>query len=185
MLSETLLSVALIHLGLLFSVAGLTKSFSPRAFAQLLGQHGLIPKRLCLLTAWSMFTGEIFLGIWLVSGIEYRIATACASLLLAAFVLYRVGLKAFGPDDASCGCLGNSNLVGPEAAGVVLNLFVALTVTVIGASSNRYSMPASVLLAALLIVGLMALAARQRRPVADAPPHLKVRLGPSPQQERS
>jgi hypothetical protein len=168
MFRDAIISLALVHLGLFFSVAGLTKALSPRAFGLTLTQHGLVPKPLCHVTAWIVFIAELFLGVWLVSGIEYHIAAGFATVILGSFLLYRMALRAFGPDGAECGCLGNLNTAGPEGTGVVLNLLVALTVIVIGGNSDRYSMPVSLLLAGLMIVGLLTLVARQKRPVGEA-----------------
>jgi hypothetical protein len=52
-----------------------------------------------------------------------------------------------------------------DLTGVALNLVVALTITLLGTGSDRYSAPTSFVLPALLVVGLLALAARHAKAV--------------------
>jgi uncharacterized membrane protein YphA (DoxX/SURF4 family) len=161
MLTDILLTAALIHLSVLLSVAGLSKSLAPSAFSETLNSHGLIPRRRSQLVARSVITAELVLGVWLISGFAYRFAAAATAALLVMFLLYRAALRAFGPEGASCGCLGDSSAA--DTVGVMMNLVVALAVTVSASGSSRYAPELSVLLSAVWIGAALALAARSRR----------------------
>lgn len=166
-MANILLALCLVHLSVLMSVAGLSKSLAPSAFSDLLNDHGLIPRHRTLLVARGVIASEFVLGLWLISGIQYRIAAAATAGLLALFLLYRVALRVLGPKEASCGCLGNSSTA--DAVGVVLNLGIALTVFALGVGPNLYETTPSILLAIVWIVGILSLIARHRRvnPVAS------------------
>src|SRR5271169_4918905 len=102
------LTVGLLQVGILFAVAGLAKSLARTRFRAELAVHGLLPLWARRLTARYLPAAELLLGVWLVSGVRFRLAAASASVLLAAFVLYRIALRMAGPSDASCGCLGEA-----------------------------------------------------------------------------
>lgn len=121
----------------------------------------LSPQARSRLVATTIVASELVLGIWLISGIAYRAAALAAAVLLALFLVYRFGLRALGPNGASCGCLGDSRAA--DAMGVGLNLLVALAIATVGSSTNRYPLGVSFVLVGMWIVGLAVLATLNRR----------------------
>ena len=182
-LRDVVLGIALLHLAILFSMAGLAKYFWLPSFTQQLSNHGLLPDRVCRPTAWGVVIVEIFLGIWLVSGIQYGAAAACASFLLLTFLIYHFALRVFGNREAPCGCLGGplDSPTGTDRAviaGDVLNLVVAVALSVgaffvSGRGSNLYSSLVSALVIAAFVLALLTVGARQmtadrhQRPVGE------------------
>lgn len=166
-MTSILISIALIHLGVLLCVAGLSKGLAIRAFETQLGSHGLLPAGVCRPVAWCVVGIELLLGISLLSGAYYRVTAVLAGLLFAAFLTYHIALRVFGAHEEPCGCLGETDRsqrgMSAEVAGVTVNGLVAAAVAVVGTDVSRYSGSTTAAIASIGVLTLFALAVRKRR----------------------
>lgn len=153
-----LVSLALLHLALLFATAGISKALAPDGFAQLIRSHGVIPPSASKAVALATIGIEIGLGIWLIGGVQYRLATSVALVMLTAFFVYHLALKRTAPSDTDCGCMGTAGYKS-STAGLVMNIVVAGSLALTG-SGNHYDPRVAIFLASLAIV-VLALAFRR------------------------
>lgn len=93
---------------------GSAKLTGPRAFAETIASHALLPRDLAPQIAWGVIAMELAVGtgaLWLVLA-QGRLRAAAASLALAftAFAWYAGALVVFPPPaPASCGCAGSAS----------------------------------------------------------------------------
>jgi uncharacterized membrane protein YphA (DoxX/SURF4 family) len=132
-------TIVLLHLGLLFAVAGVSKALSITLFTHQIEAHDIIPAALRIPLVYFIVTFEIVLGIWLMTGLFYRLAAGLAVALLSSFLLYHALLRRVG-SGTECGCMGepsqrDSTIASP--AGILLNALAALTLAVLGSDQRH------------------------------------------------
>ena len=79
---------------------------------------------------------ELFLGLWLLSGVALRLSSLLTTLLLAGFIAVQVRSFSMG-QTISCGCFGPGERIGPWSL-LRDGLFIALAMIVfVGALRGR------------------------------------------------
>jgi uncharacterized membrane protein YphA (DoxX/SURF4 family) len=101
-------------------------------FAMQVDSYQLLPPQLVSPAAHFLPLFELFLGLWLLSGIWLRYASLVTTLLLGAFFAmmvrtYRMGLE------INCGCFGPGERLGPKTLLRDGSLFALALVVTIGA----------------------------------------------------
>jgi uncharacterized membrane protein YphA (DoxX/SURF4 family) len=99
-------------------------------FAMQVDSYQLLPPQLVSPTAHFLPMFELFLGLWLLSGVWLRYSSLVTTLLLGAFFAmmvrtYRMGLE------INCGCFGPGERLGPKTLlrdGSLLALALAVTI---------------------------------------------------------
>jgi uncharacterized membrane protein YphA (DoxX/SURF4 family) len=99
-------------------------------FAMQVDSYQLLPPQLVSPAAHFLPLFELFLGLWLLSGVWLRYSSLVTTLLLGAFFAmmvrtYRMGLE------INCGCFGPGERLGPKTLlrdGALLALAVAVTI---------------------------------------------------------
>jgi uncharacterized membrane protein YphA (DoxX/SURF4 family) len=99
-------------------------------FAMQVDSYQLLPPQLVSPAAHFLPLFELFLGLWLLSGIWLRYSSLVTTLLLGAFFAmmvrtYRMGLE------INCGCFGPGERLGPKTLlrdGSLLALALAVTI---------------------------------------------------------
>ena len=90
-------------LGLVFVATGLLKLIDISAFAEALGDFGIVADELVVPTAWLISLLELFAGFGLIAGIRGSLAVVTGMLVLFIGVLsYGIALGF----DIDCGCFG-------------------------------------------------------------------------------
>lgn len=173
MVVRILLVLALVHLGLLFAVAGLTKGLSASSFRSQLLDHHLLPTWSYSAVAWGLPGVEFSVGLMLLSGFEPRFSAAVATIMLCLFVAYRLALIRGGSsgDQPPCACFGNVQFTRElgsraELVGVGVNLAIAATATALAAGEFAYSpmvsvVSTSVAVASFVVVVLLRASVRK------------------------
>lgn len=99
-------------------------------FAMEIDSFQLLPARGVTLVANTLPPFELFLGIWLLSGIALRYSSLITTLLLAAFFGVLIHAYALG-QEISCGCFGPGERIGPQRLLIETGfLALALAVTI-------------------------------------------------------
>ena len=99
-------------------------------FAMQVDSYQLLPPQLVSPAAHFLPLFELFLGLWLLSGVWLRYSSLVTTLLLSAFFAmmvhtYRMGLE------INCGCFGPGERLGPKTLlrdGSLLALALAVTI---------------------------------------------------------
>jgi uncharacterized membrane protein YphA (DoxX/SURF4 family) len=99
-------------------------------FAMQVDSYQLLPPQLVSPAAHFLPIFELFLGLWLLSGVWLRYSSLVTTLLLGAFFAmmvrtYRMGLE------INCGCFGPGERLGPKTLlrdGSLLALALAVTI---------------------------------------------------------
>lgn len=98
-------------------------------FAMEVDSYQLLPARGVNFVAHTLPPFELFLGIWLLSGIALRYSALITALLLAAFFGILIHAYAMG-QEISCGCFGPGEQIGPKRLLIEGGFFaLALAVT--------------------------------------------------------
>src|ERR1700723_2559508 len=108
-------------------------------FAMQVDSYQLLPPQLVGFAAHFLPLFELFLGLWLLSGILFRYASLTTTLLLGAFFAmmvrtYRMGLE------INCGCFGPGERLGVGTLlrdGSLLALAIAITVGAFAISRRK------------------------------------------------
>ena len=121
-------------LSAIFSLAAVSKIRDREAFALVLRK--LLPSSLINPVALAIPAIEVFLSVWLLSGIATRTALAAAIALLIGFTLvlvqmWRRGLK-------GCGCFGETEDTAEPGSGVARNLLLIGGACFIISNSNPH-----------------------------------------------
>ena len=82
-------------------------------FAMQVDSYQLLPPQQVLRVAHFLPPFELFLGLWLLSGIAARFSTAAATLVMTGFFALMIRTYALGLS-INCGCFGSSEQVGPK-----------------------------------------------------------------------
>src|SRR4051812_40905851 len=101
-----LLYVLQLGLGVTFLLAALPKLRRPRAFAQTVGEYGLVPGRAAIAVAPALLVLESFLAASLLTGWAARVAVVVASATLVGFAA-AVAINLRRGRIVSCGCFGD------------------------------------------------------------------------------
>jgi uncharacterized membrane protein YphA (DoxX/SURF4 family) len=99
-------------------------------FAMQVDSYQLLPPQLVSLVAYLLPPFELFLGLWLVSGILLRYSALVTTLLIAGFFATQVRTYAMGLE-INCGCFGPGERLGPKTLlhdGSFLALALAITI---------------------------------------------------------
>jgi uncharacterized membrane protein YphA (DoxX/SURF4 family) len=99
-------------------------------FAMQVDSYQLLPPWAVNAVAHLLPPFELFLGLWLLSGLGLRWATLITSLLLAGFFTGMVRAYAMG-QEISCGCFGPGEQIGPKTLlrdGSLLAVAVGITI---------------------------------------------------------
>jgi hypothetical protein len=94
-------------LALLFIVAGALKLRDPRAFAQAIGQYGLVPDGIIPVLALGLPAVEVLAGLGLLVNLRYSLGAILLMLLLFIGVL---GYAIIADLDIDCGCFTAADL---------------------------------------------------------------------------
>jgi uncharacterized membrane protein YphA (DoxX/SURF4 family) len=97
-------------------------------FAMQVDSYQLLPVWAVHAVAHFLPQFELFLGLWLLSGIAPRFSSVITTLLLAGFFAGMVRAYALG-QEINCGCFGPGERIGPTRLAIE-SLFVALAVAV-------------------------------------------------------
>jgi uncharacterized membrane protein YphA (DoxX/SURF4 family) len=97
-------------------------------FAMQVDSYQLLPPWGVNLVAHFLPPFELFLGLWLVSGIGLRFSSLITTLLLAGFFVGLTRAYLLG-QQISCGCFGPGEQIGPKRL-VLEGLFLALALAV-------------------------------------------------------
>lgn len=172
-MSSLVVILILVHLGLLLAVAGAVKAADPGGFAAQLSAHNVVPASLRRMVAFSLPILEVFVGLWLVSGIAFRDALLAAIAVLGVFLAYRA-LMFRAQVRAPCGCFGSVGAVRSSALAetVALTINVGLAVAaLLLAGSQRAAYPTYLapLVCTSAAAGLLSIfVAARRRVVAQS-----------------
>jgi putative oxidoreductase len=101
-----LLYVLQLGLGVTFLLAALPKLRRPRAFAQAVGEYGLVPGRAAVAVAPALLLLESFLAAALLTGWAARVGAVLASVTLVGFAA-AVAINLRRGRIVSCGCFGD------------------------------------------------------------------------------
>ena len=130
-----------------WSVGSIETSLS--MFAMQVDSYQLLAPSQVIRVAHFLPPFELFLGLWLLSGIALRFSSLVATLVLTGFFALMVRTYALGLS-INCGCFGPSEQLGPKTVlrdGSLLLLAVAVTVGAFllsrGRRRNMYSPHAS------------------------------------------
>lgn len=173
MLSSLVVILILVHVGLLLAVAGAVKAADPGGFVAQLSAHDLVPAPFRRVVAFLLPVVEVYVGLWLVSGIAFRNALLAAIAVLGAFLAYR-GLMFRAQVRAPCGCFGSAGAVRANALAetVALTINVGLAATALllsGSKKAAYPTYVAPLVCASAAAGLLAVfVAARRRVVAQS-----------------
>jgi hypothetical protein len=111
-----------------WSVTSVKTSLS--MFAMQVDSYQLLPPSQVIRVAHFLPPFELFLGLWLLSGIALRFSSLVTTLVLTGFFTLMVRTYALGLS-INCGCFGPSEQLGPKTVlrdGSLLALSVAVTV---------------------------------------------------------
>lgn len=97
-------------------------------FAMQVDSFGLLPPWAVHFIAYALPPFELFLGLWLVTGILLRYSSLVTTLLLAGFFGVLIHAYALG-QEISCGCFGPGEHIGPERL-LIESCFFALSLAV-------------------------------------------------------
>lgn len=114
--------------GLPWSAASVKTSLS--MFALQVDSYQLLPESLVSPVAHLLPPFELFLGLWLLSGIALRYSSLVTTLLIAAFFAVMVRTFAMGLE-INCGCFGPGEQLGRKTLlrdGSLLALALAVTI---------------------------------------------------------
>lgn len=155
-IGRTLLIIGRVVLGAIFIYAAYAKmkplanlhwSFatiriSLGMFAMQVDSFRLLPPWAVNFIAYALPPFELFLGLWLLTGLALRYSSLITTVLLAGFFGVLIHAYALG-QEISCGCFGPGEHIGPERL-LIESCFFALALAVtIGAfvSHRRRSAP--------------------------------------------
>lgn len=111
-----------------WSITSIKTSLS--MFAMQVDSYQLLPPSQVIRVAHVLPLFELFLGLWLLSGIALRFSSLLTTLVLTGFFTLMVRTYALGLS-INCGCFGPSEQLGPKTVlrdGSLLALSVAVTV---------------------------------------------------------
>jgi hypothetical protein len=173
---QDLAYVLQIALGLVFTASALPKLRDPSAFARTVTQHRLLGPRASTVAAYGVIAVETFLAIALLTGLAVTVALVVAAATVLAFGVATAINLARGLD-VSCGCFGESEeRISPRSLvrlGLILAAIAALgallasgeaaatTLADVADQGADYAVASAALAAALIIVALWALHARE------------------------
>jgi uncharacterized membrane protein YphA (DoxX/SURF4 family) len=99
-------------------------------FAMEVDSYQLLPASAVNFVAQTLPPFELFLGLWLLTGVALRYSSLITTLLLAAFFAVLIHAYALG-QEISCGCFGPGEQIGPKRLlieGGFLALALAVTI---------------------------------------------------------
>jgi uncharacterized membrane protein YphA (DoxX/SURF4 family) len=111
-----------------WSISSIQTSLS--MFAMQVDSYQLLPPSQVIRVAHFLPPFELFLGLWLLSGIALRFSSVVTTLVLIGFFTLMVRTYALGLS-INCGCFGTSEQLGPKTVlrdGSLLALSLAVTV---------------------------------------------------------
>jgi len=113
-------------------------------FAMEVDSYQLLPTWGVNLVAHALPPFELFLGLWLLSGIALRYSSVITTALLAVFFGLLIRAYAMG-QQISCGCFGPGEQIGPKRLLIEGGFFALAVAVTIGAFlvHRRRSMPVS------------------------------------------
>jgi uncharacterized membrane protein YphA (DoxX/SURF4 family) len=115
-------------------------------FAMQVDSYQLLPPSQVLRVAHLLPPFELFLGLWLLSGIALRFSSAITTLVLTGF--FTLMLRTFALHlSINCGCFGTSEQLGPKTMlrdGSLLALSLAVTIGAFLIRLKRRQTPAPV-----------------------------------------
>jgi putative oxidoreductase len=126
-----------------------TVRISLSMFAMEVDSFQLLPTWGVNLVAHALPPFELFLGLWLLTGIVLRYSSLITTLLLAAFFGLLIHAYALG-QEISCGCFGPGEHIGPQRLLIESGFLVLALAVTIGAfilhrrSANPLTEPAAV-----------------------------------------
>jgi uncharacterized membrane protein YphA (DoxX/SURF4 family) len=107
-----------------------TVRISLSMFAMEVDSYQLLPTGGVNFVAHTLPPFELFLGLWLLSGIALRYSSLITTLLLAGFFAMLIRAYALG-QEISCGCFGPGEQIGPKRLLIESGLLaLALAVTI-------------------------------------------------------
>jgi uncharacterized membrane protein YphA (DoxX/SURF4 family) len=107
-----------------------TVRISLSMFAMEVDSYQLLPTWGVNLVAHTLPPFELFLGLWLLSGVALRFSSLITALILAAFFALLIRAYAMG-QQISCGCFGPGEQIGPKRLLIEGGFFgLALAVTI-------------------------------------------------------
>lgn len=101
-------------------------------FAMEVDSYQLLPTAGVNFVAHTLPPFELFLGLWLISGIALRYSSVIATLLLAGFFTLLIRAYVLG-QEISCGCFGPGERIGPKRLLIESAFFALALVVTIGA----------------------------------------------------
>jgi hypothetical protein len=133
LLETVIVTLALVHLGIVFTVAGTLKLVEREAFGESLRLHGLLSPVGIRAAGRGLPPFEILLGAWLLSGAASRAAVLVAVSVFGIFLIYRAGVYRVRRSDIPCGCYGAARAAASvgaaaEVSSLIVNAGVALAV---------------------------------------------------------
>jgi uncharacterized membrane protein YphA (DoxX/SURF4 family) len=108
--------------GIVFLAAGISKTFSGRAFTRVVRDYAVLPVAMTISVAGTVILFELFVGISLLSGLVPWIALALAIALVVSFII-AVGVNLLRGRKIACGCFGSSDQI---SLGTLVRLIVLL-----------------------------------------------------------
>lgn len=147
MIVNLLLTLACVHLGALFLVAGIGKALTPGSLRADLRNDELLPEAVTRIVAASLPFLELGVALALVGGIEPRYPAIVAAALLVVFGTYRLALFVRRRErfDAPCGCFGrishtsSTGSLSSDLTATGLNTVVAVLIAIFGLRDFAYS----------------------------------------------
>jgi len=128
-MTQRLLALVRVGLGLLFIAAAANKLADVAAFAESIANYRMVPPAVVPYFACALLGTELVAGLALVTGAKARAAALVVSVLLASFsiALSQAVLRGI---DTNCGCFGGTETVGWDAVGrdVAMLVFSSLVV---------------------------------------------------------
>lgn len=125
-----------VSMGLVFVVSGTMKAIEPRSFIGTIQAFDLIPDPLVPFTAFTVVTGELFLGTLLLLGIAHR---AAGTALIAVLMLFSAAIISalVRGIELSCGCFGaaSDEPIGPWT--ILRNTLIILLLCIIIAPTPK------------------------------------------------
>jgi uncharacterized membrane protein YphA (DoxX/SURF4 family) len=133
-----LLTLGSVHLGVLFSAAGMSKVLAPGSLRHQRLAQDVLPAFLSRIVGLVVPPLEIALGMCLLAGVEPRASAVAALVLLSCFAAYHVARHArdSGASTAPCGCLGPvdsealEKSISVELSAIAVHILVASFVVV-------------------------------------------------------
>lgn len=101
-------------------------------FAMEVDSYQLLPTAGVNFVAHTLPPFELFLGLWLISGIALRYSSVITTLLLAGFFTLLIRAYVLG-QEISCGCFGPGERIGPNRLLIESAFFALALVVAIGA----------------------------------------------------